>query len=557
MRAVAIVISIIALMLATLSIVLQSNTSRQLQQVASDQRDLEEQMETQSTRLAEVESDVKQNTEATRATQNEVASLGSSLQDLRDSVLEETLNAEAAELARKATYLVIATDGKGETPVGTAWVVRDSVLATNAHVARVSQLLDPAKNQRLILKNRTSFHDVLEIRMHRGHKVFADTVDDYKPLLRGAAGWQSVRIFGGYDVALMYVTNAEQLPPPLPVASPETLASLSQLQPLFMVGFPLAGTQSATIESLSLNPRASRGTVLATAPYIPKHPDETDSDELKKTEYFVLHDLFAAPGNSGSPMLNAKGEVVAILSHGFGGSGTGEKGAQRADILLELLDQQDITRVREFHSPRWRRRLSQFEQADRVVRRELEAYVRSQVNGVQIVSHTLNHGSFDERVREFTFQQAKADVDGNTSVTTTTVGVPGYHYPARLSLPAAQDHLLYTFDYRNDGAPCYVDALRQFQGGWRKTARQISREVLQIQGLYVFFTFIQGDSFGPSTEQIVFWQDPRCSQSHNFTYGVISYNEPIVQSPEQEVSRLDDLQRWITGWVDYIEALAE
>ena len=438
----------------------------------------------------------------------------------------------------------------------------DQLLATNAHVAELFN-----KDQTLIVRNRSSEHVVTGIRQHAGYKAFQDTLDHYQPLSKQIGGWSTVQIIGGYDVALLEVDNVDALPEPLVIAETEKLHGLRRLQTLFMTGFPLRDTQSGAIENITLNPRASRGNVLTTAPYIPHSTDEdAQSEALREIEYFVLHDLFAAPGNSGSPIFNTQGEVVAVLSHGFGGRNiAGEKGAQRADLVREILDATDGARVSDFHRPLWDDRLRQFENASTVVHELIKSDVLERGvpsatpnSTIKLVDHKVSVAAFGAPVSEYAFTYMTNDESGAEVTRESSIGNGGYFHEVDFDLTSAQYHLIYAFDYRAVGR-CPVRIFQRTGDVWRIRDAVFSRRGDRIFGMTVRLAGFDTSQSEKPSRKLIFYQDKRCSPSPKFSYGIVSWD---LEMPETEAEVVVGqtgrvgVRSWISSVAKYIEDAA-
>ena len=556
---IAFVVSLFALILSSLGFFLHADKDRRFGQLEVQQQTLADQLADQSEHIASVEADNDQQRTDIAKLQAETRNL---LQDVRASQDESEMNETATQAALRATYLVIASDGRAERAIGTAWVVTDTLLATNAHVADVFN-----EDLTLIVRNQSSEHVVVGMRQHAGYKAFQDTLDHYQPLSKQIGGWSTVQIIGGYDVALLEVDNVEALPEPLVIASTEKLRGLKRLQTLFMTGFPLLDTQSGAIENITLNPRASRGNVLTTAPYIPHSTGEdAQSESRSEIEYFVLHDLFAAPGNSGSPIFNTQGEVVAVLSHGFGGRNiAGEKGAQRADLVRELLDSTDVSRVRDFHRPLWDDRLRRFEQAQTIVqeiveRAVLENGVPESLSGgsVSLVHQKITEATFGKRRQEFSFTYTSTDPSGVETNETAVIPNAGYYHEVDLQLELAQFHIIYAYDYRVSGR-CPVRILQQRGNLWGFSDTILRRREDRIFGMDVRVKRIES---APDVSEMktIFFQDPRCTPSPKFSYGIVSWDVemPGDAGEGDVIGRLggDGVRSWISGVAKYIEDAA-
>jgi V8-like Glu-specific endopeptidase len=211
----------------------------------------------------------------------------------------DTRLAQAAERYKHAVGVVVTTGPKGPSPAGTAWAVAPNVFVTNAHVVQgirkrlASKTFDTvfiALNQRADLRLR-----VTEGVMH----------DKYGTVERSFEGDLSLDL--GYDVGLL--RTEQSAPVTFPVASRSTLRALRPGTRVAYLGFPTENLVGGNVNLRQPVATMQSGIVTSVTDYFQKSGDPAAT-------YLVKHNLGAAGGASGSPMFNADGEIVAILSGG-------------------------------------------------------------------------------------------------------------------------------------------------------------------------------------------------------------------------------------------------
>jgi hypothetical protein len=212
-----------------------------------------------------------------------------------------------------AVYHVVKVDANGRREaVGTAWPVAPHLLATNAHVAiegedlkpgQVLAVQSPGKDGKLI--------NVVSRKVHPGYAAFTGFLQQ-DPVVVQEFGGQAVRAdlsIPGYDVALLEIK--EDLPPAsiFQVASDDEIKALNAGTPVATAGYPTEEIAGSDAQLIGATPELHLGTITGLTDFF-----FLPSDDAHRQ--LIHDDLPSAGGASGSPIVNAKGHVVALLSAG-------------------------------------------------------------------------------------------------------------------------------------------------------------------------------------------------------------------------------------------------
>ncbi len=266
--------------------------------------------------------------------------------------LATTVSPEVLADVRDSVYLVLVRGSDGnEVAAATAWVVGDGVLATNAHVGELFNQIGSGM-QMLVRSPKSPYltHQVTSVDIHPGYTAFDTAVAEYEPVVLGLWGeMDQPKLVPAYDVALMYVDKPDVLGQPLPLAPLSELEALLPGMAVAYVGYP--SEQLSVVDAIRApNPvTQSGGTLVGVTDYFNVRRED-------HVNHLVQHNLGATGGASGSPIVNAKGEVVAVLSggniiitpEGRAPSAVGINFAQRADLVQELLDSEADEKIVEY-----------------------------------------------------------------------------------------------------------------------------------------------------------------------------------------------------------------
>lgn len=213
-------------------------------------------------------------------------------------------NSEAglARVAREqagavALVTVIPSDANQPIAMATAWAAAPRVYVTNAHVVSGVDTILRGGGSAFLVVNRDGQKRlrIVGTRLHPRYEKEGVSFDG-KP-----------SAVPGYDVGML-LTEADA-PAVLRIAKVRELAKVDSGYRIGYLGFPMEGMAGGGVDVR--NPVATMQSGIVTA--------ATDF-WLGQAEYdqrlLIQHNLGAAGGASGSPMFNAAGEVVAILSAG-------------------------------------------------------------------------------------------------------------------------------------------------------------------------------------------------------------------------------------------------
>lgn len=330
---------------------------------------------------------------------------------------EERLAARLRQ-AGKSVYLVAAKDDFGVSPFGTAFVVADGVLVTSAHVAETfSQMGDGLA---MVVRGAGSPPvdlPIAKVAVHPHYHRFEDAWRAYGPLRAGAGGEsRPITEAGGYDVALLYVAEADRakLAAPLGLGPDADLLALEPGELVGYVGFPV---ESAALGGVNLDdPEAQLqiGRLTALTDFFLVKSEAGD-------RHLLQHSLPVQGGASGSPILDRRGQVVGVLSggnmveidkHGTRvPTGIGVNFGQRADLVRELLVGEADAR-RDERLAYWQRRLKRYQNEVDVALQDWAGSHGTQVPPVPLAQadgRTARNKRFDlpaAMVKEFTLPRA-------------------------------------------------------------------------------------------------------------------------------------------------------
>ena len=218
-------------------------------------------------------------------------------------------------------------------------------------------------------------------RSHPGYEAFIQFVTDNPRVSLGTdltAG--QIEPVAGYDVALLHVENAQDLRDPIPIAQDTALNAVTSGERVGYAGYPQETHLLAPAMVKAPEPVLQMGAVTSLTDFFGIKPADLSTADL------VQHNLPAHGGASGSPIINERGEAVAILSAGNMidlslyqriPSGIGIWFGQRANLVSDLLNE-DMDVIMTELPVLWASQLEPFDQYSDIYTALLDAARRGQ-----------------------------------------------------------------------------------------------------------------------------------------------------------------------------------
>lgn len=480
-----------------------------------------------------------------------------------DAALSAVIAPETLSEADKSVYM-LATD---RSFIGTAFVIdRDrGVLATAAHVANALPLEDDDHKIRAINQFTGKQLKVKIAKSHAGYGAFTRVAERYQPVdpespivnpraiaLSDYANDAAILIVDPIDAD----TGENILGPNLPIAPEDSLYQMKAGDAIAVIGFP-SDMLTSGIADKSAASRIERGVIAAMVSPI----DLADQSADVRGRNLIVHRMATAPGTSGGPMINGKGEVVGINTHGLSSPfSNGDKMGQRAEVLYDLLAAlREEFQIDQVYAPDWRRRLSRWKRARDVIPFMHYYAARLDKDGklaeLQVADVDFEAPPpFRSQIVDLKFDVARdsytvyaadlaAPASAQPAQTTQAAAVqagsklaaqatplfrlaqPGEYREMVFDLPADEQHILYAFDY----------AVNTFYG-FCPTAiyhREIGKPELILgrpsgsPGVKIEAT---GEAGKRKRVQALFHR-PNCATSSDFFAGVISWKPETPPAP--------------------------
>lgn len=209
---------------------------------------------------------------------------------------DERLQTMAAEYADAVGLVAVATQ-HGPLPFGTAWAVGEDTFVTNAHVIEEVVALNKKGASLFIIINR---------RPELNFRIKA--VQVHPKAMNGQVNVQGRKPAAApYDIGL--ITIEGRAPKAFRIASDEKLRTLSSGTRVAFLGFPMENLSGGGVNNFEPVANMQSGNITSVSDYwLAAGRDDT--------RLLVSHNLPATGGASGSPIFDADGEVVAVLSSG-------------------------------------------------------------------------------------------------------------------------------------------------------------------------------------------------------------------------------------------------
>lgn len=436
-------------------------------------------------------------------------------------IAPQTLNA-----ARGSVYL-ITVDG---LPRGTAFVIdrANGVLVTAAHTANSLPL--GAGNVRVQIVNRglRSPIRVRSAKLHAGFGAFRELVEEYQPVRKGTSIYAPqvapIRDLA-FDAALLYVdpldpeTGENRLGANLPVASEDGLLALGAGAAVAVIGYPYDTLDDGFIQDAATS-RIERGVIAAMIAPL----DSARGEEDPEIANLIIHRMATAGGNSGSPIINAAGEVIGIHTHGIESlSSNADSAAQRADVIYDLLDpERERARLNDIFLPAWRRTLSFWARGEDVLGwsfyLERQAPNREPKPLVGDIDYDAP-APFEQTVKTLNFSLPTPElrIESETPGAGFTISEAGEYAADWVAVDRSRATVLFAFDY----------SLRSRLGFCRLTTywRARGADRLQVQRARASFElYLPPAGEGLEDYQLVYRRDPGCDPaSRAFIAGRIEW----------------------------------
>jgi len=276
-----------------------------------------------------------------------------------ESGYEEITQATIRKISQ-SVYLILKRDSNGgETPQGTAWVTENNRLATNAHVASAFDRLTP--NEELVARASVAPYRTYRITKsvpHPGFKRYQQLWSDYLPTQKSNNRLNLMQTVTPADVALLSVENPADLGAPLTLATQQELAELQPGMKVGFVGYPVENLLPGTMQA---------PTPVAQQDELVRVTDFFMVKQATNTNRLIQHGLPLTGGASGSPLFNAKGHVIGLVSgvnvapstRGRIVNAADINFAQRVDFLYDLLNGNIATATTALEQ-QWTHSLQQF-----------------------------------------------------------------------------------------------------------------------------------------------------------------------------------------------------
>lgn len=469
--------------------------------------------------------DVREHAAALSELKAEVATAREEAHAALSAVIDQKTLSEASA----SVYLIVVNGA----PRGTAFVVdRDKgVLATAGHTAESLPLDDPKAEVHILNRASRAPIKVKAKHLHAGFSAFRTLVESYQPTRRNSSIFSPqaapVRDLA-FDAGLITVdagdpeTGDNRLGPNLPIASEEKLLALSGGAAIAIIGYPYDTLDDGFAADAAIS-RIDRGVIAAVMPPLDAATDDPDP----RIANLIIHRLSTAGGSSGSPVINAEGEVVGVHTHGIESiSSNADGAAQRADVIYDLLEpERETQRVNELFLPAWSRTLTHWARAkDALPWSFYMEYARPGVEPEPTVGEALaGEPSFERTIEDLKFGDP-VDAYRVEAVDATAAGKPSFLIEERgqyaqtwIEVDRAREAVLFAYDYslRSRTGACKLASYWRKKGDTRLAAQK-PRASFELR--------LDAEANVTEEYQVVFRRDADCDPtSADFFAGSISW----------------------------------
>lgn len=451
------------------------------------------------------------------------------------AALAAVIAPETLANASASVYLIIV-DG---IPRGTAFVIdRDKgLLATAGHTADSLPLGKDGESVVILNRATRAPIPVIGRKIHSGYGAFRRVVEAYQPIRKSSSIYdpQAAPIRDlAFDAALIRVdpidpsTKQNRLGPNLPLAPEEKLLQLGPGSPIAVIGYPYDTLDDGITQEAAIS-RAERGVVSAMIAPL----DSAAEIENPVVANLIIHRLSTAGGSSGSPLLNADGEIIGLHTHGVeSASSNGDGAAQRADVLYDLLsDERESARLEDVFVPAWTKTLAHWARADEVLPwsffREYRypgAKPEPLVGSIDYAARppfkkSISQMSFGASVEAFRVEApdaATSDTDGSSFL----IREKGQFAVEWFKVDRTHSHVLFAYDYsmRQRNAACRITSYMRKKGDARLTV---------VRNRASFEQYLPAEPQGQVEEyQVVYRRDAQCDPvSPAFFSGDVSWQK--------------------------------